>query len=79
MQESCERASTIKHEFETLDGKIKALSKYFSAYCKVKGVTSSTDILGSVIEHLRKRKLCRSIYQDLQVSTFTNFLFDFKP
>lgn len=67
MQESCDRANTTKQEFESLDGKIMALSKYFSAYCKLKGVTSSTDILGSVIDHLRKRKLCRFIYQDLQV------------
>lgn len=74
VQASCDRASTIKQEFESLDGKIKTLSKYFSTYCKLKGVTSSTDILGSVIDHLRKRKLCRSIYQDLQVSTFTNIL-----
>ncbi|XP_016902820.1 uncharacterized protein LOC103500493 isoform X2 [Cucumis melo] len=70
---SCERANTIKHEFVTLDGKIKALSKYFSTYCKLKGMTSSTDILGSVIDHLRKRKLCRSIYQDLQMWKVDDF------
>ncbi|XP_038889056.1 uncharacterized protein LOC120078802 isoform X2 [Benincasa hispida] len=70
---SCERASTIKHEFESLDGKIKALSKYFSTYCKLKGVTSSTDILGLVIDHLRKRKLCRSIYQGLQMWKVDDF------
>ncbi|XP_031744677.1 uncharacterized protein LOC101212645 isoform X2 [Cucumis sativus] len=69
----CERANTIKHESVTLDAKIKALSKYFSTYCKLKGMTSSVDILGSVIDHLRKRKLCRSIYQDLQMWKVDDF------
>ncbi|KAA0059261.1 Cytochrome P450 [Cucumis melo var. makuwa] len=36
-------------------------------------MTSSTDILGSVIDHLRKRKLCRSIYQDLQMWKVDDF------
>ena len=78
MQASYDRASTIKQEFESLDGKINTLSKYFSTYCKLKGVPISTDILESVIDHLRKRKLCRSIYQDLQVSIFT-ILFYLRP
>ncbi|XP_022989286.1 uncharacterized protein LOC111486405 [Cucurbita maxima] len=70
---SCDRASTIKQEFESLDGKINTLSKYFSTYCKLKGVPISTDILESVIDHLRKRKLCRSIYQDLQMWKVDDF------
>lgn len=57
----------MKQAFESLDGKIKVLSRYFSTYCKLKGETSSTNILASVIDHLGKRRLCRSIYQDLQV------------
>ncbi|XP_022952683.1 uncharacterized protein LOC111455306 isoform X1 [Cucurbita moschata] len=70
---SCDRASMIKHEIESLDGKIKGLSQYFSTYCDLKGVTSSTDILGLVIDHLRKRKLCRSIYQGLQMWKVDDF------
>ncbi|XP_023529577.1 uncharacterized protein LOC111792394 isoform X2 [Cucurbita pepo subsp. pepo] len=70
---SYDRASTIKQEFESLDGKINTLSKYFSTYCKLKGVPISTDILESVIDHLRKRKLCRSIYQDLQMWKVDDF------
>uniref|UniRef100_A0A0A0LVH7 Uncharacterized protein n=1 Tax=Cucumis sativus TaxID=3659 RepID=A0A0A0LVH7_CUCSA len=49
------------HESVTLDAKIKALSKYFSTYCKLKGTTNSIDILGSVIDHLR-RESCAGLF-----------------
>ena len=57
----------MKQEIKTLDGKINSLSNFFHVYSKLKGEPSFANSLASVQDHLKRRKCCRIIRQDLQV------------
>lgn len=66
-QGSSDKVTTMKHEAEALEKKIKNLTKSFHIYCKMKGEPSCSDTIDLVNDHLKKRTCCRFIRQDMQV------------
>ncbi|PON87997.1 hypothetical protein TorRG33x02_161990 [Trema orientale] len=71
VERECQVASDnvirMKQEIKTLDGKINSLSNFFHTYFKLKGEPSCGNSLASVRDHLKRRKCCRLIRQDLQL------------
>ncbi|PON44239.1 hypothetical protein PanWU01x14_268370 [Parasponia andersonii] len=71
VERECQVASDtvirMKQEIKTLDGKINSLSNFFHTYFKLKGEPSCGNSLASVQDHLKRRKCCRLICQDLQL------------
>ncbi|KAK8688683.1 hypothetical protein V6N13_087433 [Hibiscus sabdariffa] len=61
------KVSTMKHEAEALEKKIKNLTKYFHIYCKIKGEQSSSGTIELVNDYLKKRTCCRFIRQGIQL------------
>ncbi|KAK6286809.1 hypothetical protein POUND7_012988 [Theobroma cacao] len=64
---SSDKVTTMKHEAEALEKKIKNLTKSFHIYCKMKGEPSCSDTIDLVNDHLKKRTCCRFIRQDMQL------------
>ncbi|XP_022758880.1 uncharacterized protein LOC111305523 isoform X2 [Durio zibethinus] len=62
-----DKVTTMKHEDEALEKKIKNLTKSFHVYCKIKGELSCSDTIELVNDHLKKRTCCRFIRQDIQL------------
>ncbi|GMI66299.1 hypothetical protein HRI_000299200 [Hibiscus trionum] len=61
------KVSTMKHEVEALEKKIKNLTKSFHIYCEIKGEQSSSGTMELVNDHLKKRTCCRFVRQGIQL------------
>ncbi|OMO75585.1 hypothetical protein CCACVL1_16128, partial [Corchorus capsularis] len=61
-----DKVTTMKYEVESLEKKIKNLTKSFHIHCKLKGEPGSPETIELVNDHLKKKACCRYIRQDMQ-------------
>ncbi|GAV68436.1 hypothetical protein CFOL_v3_11939 [Cephalotus follicularis] len=61
-----DKVTTMRHEFEALERKIKNLTKSFHSYCKMKGEPNCADTIVLLKDHLKQRTCCRFICRYLQ-------------
>ncbi|XWS47286.1 hypothetical protein CRYUN_Cryun14cG0139500 [Craigia yunnanensis] len=67
LEGASDKVTTMKHEAEALEKKIKDLTKSFYLYCNIKGEPSCSDTIELLNDNLKKRTCCRFIHQDMQL------------
>ncbi|XVF21190.1 hypothetical protein REPUB_Repub12eG0069100 [Reevesia pubescens] len=73
LEGASDKVTTMKHEAEALEKKIKNLTKSFHIYCKINGEMSCSDTIALINDHLKKRTCCRFIRHDIQLWEVDDF------